>query len=78
MIIISLISVWQLSELELLTYWLTYLYCRCTKSVSCTTPAYCAHWAARRGKVLLNAGTSSATLANLSKEWLEEPGMFYI
>ena len=71
-------SVWQLSELELLTYWLTYLYCRCTKSVSYATPAYYAHWAARRGKVLLNAGASSATLANLSQKWLEEPGMFYI
>lgn len=33
----------QISELELLTYWTTYLYCRCNKSVSYATPAYYAH-----------------------------------
>ena len=37
----------QLSELELLTYWTTYLYCRCNKSVSYATPAYYAHCKSR-------------------------------
>jgi hypothetical protein len=37
----------QLSELELITYWSTYTYCRCNKSVSLATPAYYAHWAAK-------------------------------
>ena len=71
----------QMSELELLTYWLTYLYCRCTKSVSYATPAYYAHWAARRGKVLLNAGVSSSELTAMSQSWLKEdmlPGMYFI
>ena len=71
----------QMSELELLTYWLTYLYCRCTKSVSYATPAYYAHWAARRGKVLLTAGATSDQLKELSKSWLAEdmlPGMYFI
>lgn len=33
----------QMAELELLTYWTTYLYARCNKSVSYATPAYYAH-----------------------------------
>jgi eukaryotic translation initiation factor 2C len=33
----------RISEVELLTYWSTYLYARCTKSVSYATPAYYAH-----------------------------------
>ena len=40
----------KLSELELLTYWTTYLYARCNKSVSYATPAYYAHWASKRAK----------------------------
>ena len=34
----------KLSEIQLMTYWLCYLYARCTKSVSVATPAYYAHW----------------------------------
>lgn len=40
----------KISELELLTYWTTYLYARCNKSVSYATPAYYAHWASKRAK----------------------------
>lgn len=29
---------WKLTELELFTYWTTFLSCRCTKSVSIATP----------------------------------------
>jgi len=71
----------KMSELELMTYWLTYLYCRCTKSVSYATPAYYAHWAARRGKVLLNAGVTGPQLNAMSNDWLGEealPGMYFI
>jgi eukaryotic translation initiation factor 2C len=42
----------KVSELELLTYWTTYLYCRCNRSVSYATPAYYAHWATLRAKNL--------------------------
>ena len=34
--------------LQLLTYWLTYLYCACTRSISVVLPAYYAHLAAYR------------------------------
>lgn len=64
-----------------MTYWLTYLYCRCTKSVSYATPAYYAHWAARRGRVLLNAGVTPDELKSFSANWLEDgalPGMYFI
>jgi len=62
----------KLTEIELLTYWMTHLYCRCTKSVSYATPAYYAHWAARRGKVLLAAGMTGVELQELSEKWMED------
>jgi len=61
----------RMSELQLLTFWLTHLYCRCTRSVSVATPAYYAHWAARRGKILMNAGVDSQDLDKLSNAWIE-------
>lgn len=57
----------KLSELELLTYWTTYLYGRCNKSVSYATPAYYAHWASKRGKELLAAGASAEDLTQISQ-----------
>lgn len=59
----------KLSELELLTYWSTYLYCRCNKSVSYATPAYYAHWASKRGRYLAAAGASPADLLEISNIW---------
>ena len=59
-----------MAELELLTYWTTHLYCRCTRAVSYATPAYYAHWAARRGRILLNAGATPDELLGLSNHWL--------
>jgi len=59
----------KLSELELLTYWSTYLYCRCNKSVSYATPAYYAHWASKRGRYLAAAGASPADLLEISNVW---------
>eukprot|EP01034_Spumella_vulgaris_P023600 gene23599-29836_t len=61
----------KLSELELLTYWTTHLYCRCTRSVSYATPAYYAHWAARRGKALLAGGAKPGDLTGMSDQWLQ-------
>jgi eukaryotic translation initiation factor 2C len=56
----------KMSELQLLTYWTTYLYARCNKSVSYATPAYYAHWASKRGKELLAAGASATQLRQIS------------
>jgi eukaryotic translation initiation factor 2C len=74
----------KLSELELLTFWLTHLYARCTRSVSIVAPAYYAHWAARRGRVLLTGSggeINSAKLKTISGNWLnssEPSGMYFI
>lgn len=59
----------RLSELELLTYWTTYLYARCNKSVSYATPAYYAHWAAQRCKELFVAGCTDTELRDISNNW---------
>ena len=56
-------------ELELLTYWLTYTYCRANKAVSLASPAYYAHWASKRGKYLCAAGATSEDLLAISKMW---------
>lgn len=58
-----------LSELELLTYWTTYLYARCNKSVSYATPAYYAHWASKRAAALLQAGATFEELRHISATW---------
>lgn len=42
-----------LSEIELLTYWTTYTFVRCNRSVSYATPAYYAHLLSLRGKELM-------------------------
>jgi eukaryotic translation initiation factor 2C len=57
------------SELELLTYWLCYLYSRCNRSVSLATPAYYAHWASKRARNLLSGGASDGELTNISRTW---------
>jgi eukaryotic translation initiation factor 2C len=64
----------RLSELELLTYWTTYLYIRCNRSVSYATPAYYAHWASKRCKDLAAVGATDETLSNISKRW-SRPGI---
>lgn len=61
----------KMTELELLTYWLTYLYCRANKSVSYASPAYYAHWASKRGKSLCAAGCTAADLLEISNKWGE-------
>ena len=71
----------KLSEVELLTFWLTHLYARCTKSVSIAAPAYYAHWAARRGRVLLSAGLPASQLGTFTSSWMEQnktPGLYFI
>jgi eukaryotic translation initiation factor 2C len=40
--------------IEVATYWLTYSFCRCTRSVSYCPPAYYAHLVAERGRNLLD------------------------
>lgn len=56
----------KLSEIELMTYWLCYLYARCTRSVSIATPVYYAHWAAKRGKNIMAAGGTPEDLKKIS------------
>jgi len=71
----------KLNELQLLTHWTTHLYTRCTRAVSYATPAYYAHWAARRGKALISAGATREELAAMSKNWLTDPNsnaMYFI
>jgi len=71
----------KLSELELLTYWTTYLYARCNKSVSYATPAYYAHWASKRAKDLFAAGGKGQDLLDISAMWARNEGhstMFFI
>ena len=58
-------------EIELLTFWSSHLYARCTKAISSATPVAYAHFAARRGKYLLKGGAKGKELATLSEEWLK-------
>jgi len=52
-------------QLQLLTHHLCYLYCRCTRSVSIVQPAYYAHLAAERGRILCSAyGDSDSDAAS--------------
>jgi hypothetical protein len=67
----------------MLTYWTTYLYGRCNKSVSIATPAYYAHWAARRARVLhaVDVEASSENMRIISQLWCEadrESTMFFL
>lgn len=59
----------RLSELELLTYWTCYLYCRCNRSVSLATPAYYAHWASKRARILFRSGATAKNLIDISDAW---------
>jgi hypothetical protein len=71
----------KLAELELMTYWLTYMYVRCNRSVSYPAPAYYAHWASRRAKVLSNAGARADDFIKISRDWLHNdsvPSMFFV
>ncbi|GAX75594.1 hypothetical protein CEUSTIGMA_g3038.t1 [Chlamydomonas eustigma] len=47
--------------MQLLTYWLCYTYCRCTRSVSYCPPAYYAHLVAFRGRNLFAASSDSGS-----------------
>eukprot|EP01039_Chlorochromonas_danica_P003414 gene3414-3741_t len=70
----------KMTELELLTFWLTHLYARCTRSVSYATPAYYAHWAAKRGKSLLSGGADAKDLVEFSNNWMKEsvPSLYFV
>ena len=68
-----------LAEAELLSYWLCYTYCRCNRSVSYPTPAYYAHWAAKRARILVAAGGTMTDLNAISDTWSQKPnGMFFV
>lgn len=56
----------KMSEIELLSYWTTYLYCRCNRSVSYATPAYYAHHLSKRGAALFAAGGAAKDLTEIS------------
>jgi eukaryotic translation initiation factor 2C len=67
-----------LGEIQLLTFWLTHLYCRSTRSVSIATPAYYAHHAAKRGRALLQAGKSASEVGEMSRAWVQQkPNSMY-
>jgi eukaryotic translation initiation factor 2C len=70
----------KLPELELLTYWTSYLYGRCNKPVSMATPATYAHLAAKRARHLLAAGGSEDDLKSISQLWLQKEfsSMYFI
>ena len=65
----------KIAELELLTYWSTYLYCRCNKSVSVATPAYYARWASVRARLIASqcaANDVADRLRHISETWNSE------
>jgi len=77
----------KMAELELLTYWTTYLYCRCNRSVSIAAPVYYAKWASVRARVISTACRDngnmelSERLNVISRKWSDPktPGsMFFI
>ena len=47
--------------IQLLSYWMCYLYCRCTRSVSYAPPAYYAHLAALHGRYVVGHHTDSSS-----------------
>lgn len=49
--------------LQMLTYWMCYLYCRCTRSVSVCPPAYYAHLAAFRGRIMRGDAESGSDVS---------------
>ena len=58
--------------IQIATYWLCYTFCRCTRSVSYCPPAYYAHHAADRGRVLLHRdGSDTDTATQASGSTLE-------
>lgn len=52
--------------IQLLTYWLCYLYARCTRSVSFCPPAYYAHLAAFRGRIMVRMDESASDTASVA------------
>ena len=56
----------KMNEIELLTYWSTYLYCRCNKSIGIATPAKYAHWAAKRGNFLQQNGAANSDFEQIT------------
>jgi eukaryotic translation initiation factor 2C len=66
----------QMAELYLVAYWLSYLYGRCNKSVSLVTPAYYAHLASKRCALLISQGKD---VGRVSSDWMKsEFPMFYL
>ncbi|GMH33186.1 hypothetical protein BSKO_01020 [Bryopsis sp. KO-2023] len=74
--------------LQIMTYWLTFIYCRCTKSVAIPAPVYYAHLAAFRARMLLEPDMSAddVSVASSGGEPMAFPGiptslksvMFYV
>ncbi|KAK9837636.1 hypothetical protein WJX74_001800 [Apatococcus lobatus] len=53
-------------QLQIFTYKMCYLFCRCTRSVSVAPPAYYAHLAAFRGRAMLYVSDSSESESHAS------------
>ena len=69
-----------LSEIEMLTYWTTYLYTRCNRSVSIATPAYYADLAAERARTLVKASVDASDMEDVNTEFSKpgRPSMYFI
>ncbi|CAG9461497.1 unnamed protein product [Pedinophyceae sp. YPF-701] len=68
-------------EVQLMTYWICFLYCRATRSVSLATPAYYAHHCATRGRVWLSEypDMSNEDMAKRCAKWADaDNGMFFV
>ena len=63
------LTLYPFTPLSLPFYRSTYVYCRANKSVSLAAPAYYAHWASKRGKVLTQAGATADDLLGISRTW---------
>lgn len=57
-------------EIQLLTYWLCYMYPKSPRSVSICTPAYLAHWGSKRARELVAGGVPVEKLIEESGRWL--------
>ena len=55
----------SVDALQEFTYWLSYLFCRCTRSISVTAPVMYAHLAAFRGRTLLRGGDSDSETSSM-------------
>jgi eukaryotic translation initiation factor 2C len=64
-------------ELQQLTFWMSYLFCRCTRSISVCSPARYAHLAAFRGRQLWEGADTDTDTASEVSGNTSTVGTFY-